>query len=141
MKEKIDLELIQLDEHSYHLFVTATINGQRCELIIDTGASRTVFDINFFSESSDLMLPLEEDFQSSGINSEITEAKAGIIRKIKFGKLILKDYRVILIDLTYINDLYSKVAERKIVGLIGSDFLLNHRAIINYAKKKLILKK
>jgi len=59
----------------------------------------------------------------------------------KLGKLKLKDFPVVLIDLEAINNLYRKVTGKEVHGLLGSDFLLEMNAVIDYSKASLILKK
>jgi len=40
----IKLELLPIEEDGYHIFVEAFINSGKARLLVDTGASRTVFD-------------------------------------------------------------------------------------------------
>ena len=44
----IPIEIIELETQSYHLIVKCTLNGEQSgDMVIDTGASKTVFDRDF----------------------------------------------------------------------------------------------
>ena len=55
------------------------------------------------------------------------------------GRLKVENLKVALIDLSHINQLYYKATNLEICGLIGGDFLLKHKAVIDYKKKVLQL--
>jgi len=138
-KISIPLQLIELEEQSYHILVetifTENIKGKWA---IDTGASKTVFDVNetqlfHFTESSEL------DIQSAGIGEMQIETQAGILPFLKFDELELCDWPVALIDLKHVNHLYSQFTNEIIIGLLGSDFLVKYNAIIDYKKRTLTL--
>jgi hypothetical protein len=57
------------------------------------------------------------------------------------GEKIVDNFSVGLIDLSNLNILYSQYTDYKIAGLIGSDFLLNHNAIIDYESLTLSISK
>jgi hypothetical protein len=42
-------------------------------------------------------------------------------------------------DMNHINELYQKVSDYKICGLLGSDFLLKYNAVIDYKRRVLKL--
>ena len=137
----IPLNLIELDDQSYHLLIKASINSIPLNLIIDTGASKTVFDRKILEES----LPAHEseiqNIRSSGIMADNIDSKMGIADIFRIGDLELNGYPVVMIDLDAINKLYLKIAGKKIHGLLGSDFLFEWDAIIDYKKLVLILRK
>jgi hypothetical protein len=138
---EIPLDLVKLDKSSFHLFVKCHINGEPCHLIIDTGASRTVFAYNLLMDHIKLSDPNEDDIQSSAINANISGSQMGKVRELSIGDLVLKNFSMILIDFEHINKLYHKMVQRNIYGLIGSDLLKKYKAIIDYEKKTLTLKK
>jgi hypothetical protein len=53
----------------------------------------------------------------------------------------MKDLQCALIDLSGINEMYQQHCNRKICGLLGSDFLLKYKAVINYERRILSLEK
>jgi len=48
MKIEIPIEIVELETNSFHLLIRCKINSsQEGDLVIDTGASKTVLDKNF----------------------------------------------------------------------------------------------
>ncbi len=140
MHIEITIEIIELEENSYHLMIEGTFNEElKGNLIIDTGASKTVLDSSFVTPFVTEVKDLEEN-DSSGINATITNAQTGIIPYITFSTLNIENFECLLIDLSHVNQVYQKYTERQIAGLIGSDFLLKYKAVIDYEKEKLFLK-
>jgi hypothetical protein len=137
---KIPLEIVELDDTSFHLFVEGFVNGQKCHFIIDTGASKTVFALN---QIQHLLLesPISQpDIQSAGITAASMDSHTGIISKFTMGNFVFLDMPIILIDLSSIDELYRNFSEKTIWGLIGSDFLLTYKAKLDYGNKTLTLK-
>ena len=137
----IPIEIIELETQSFHLLVKCTLNGEQSgDMVIDTGASKTVFDRNFIlnyqHKDED-----KEDLQSCGLGGEEIESNLVEITSLGFGEFESEALSVVLIDLNHINKMYEKHCQRQICGLLGSDFLLNHQAIIDYQKSSLILNK
>ncbi len=65
---KIPIELVTLEDDSYHLLVACQINGATGFLVVDTGASKTVLDSNFVTEYT---TPSEEQkIKSHGVGEE-----------------------------------------------------------------------
>jgi len=44
-----------------------------------------------------------------------------------------------LVNFQHINDEYAKFSDKKIIGLIGCDFLYSRKAILNFEEAKLFL--
>lgn len=135
----IPLQLVELESNNYHILIEATFpNKIKGKFAIDTGASKTVFDLNqteLFELSKN---PLEE-IHSSGISESQIETKLGTIPLITISDIEFSDWQVALIDLQHINTLYQQFTSDKLVGLIGSDFLVKYSAIIDYKKLSLIV--
>lgn len=140
MRVKIPIEIIELDNNSFHLFVQGFVNGQLCHLIIDTGASKTIFALNHL-QSILLEEPVSQpDIQSAGISASSLDSHSGIITEFRLGQLLLTSMETVLIDLTSIDELYRKYTSKSIWGLIGSDFLLKYKAKLDYGNLTLTLR-
>ena len=140
-KYVIPLKVVQLDPQSFHLLVEASLNNIPVNLVIDTGASRTVFDKKSIVEGLDDPNIAVQEMRSAGIMADHIESKMALAEVFSIGDLKLKQFPVILIDLDAINRLYMNVTGLVIHGLLGSDFLVKMRAIIDYKKLVLILRK
>ena len=140
MKTTLPINIVTLGEDdSYHLFVSGEINDHVCDLLIDTGASHTIFDATLIPETPEDERGAHE-IQSAGIHSGELKTGIGCIKKFKLGALERVDWTVVLIDLSHVNNLYKKFTSKRVAGLIGSDFLLVHKAIIDYKKRELVLR-
>ena len=62
------------------------------------------------------------------------------ITALQIGNHTIENIHAAIIDLQYVNSLYDKHLHRRVAGLLGSDFLVKHEAIIDYRNKELTLK-
>ncbi len=131
----IPLKIIELEDSSYHIMLEAVFNKiTKGNLIIDTGASKTVFDINFVKNFIEDVEDVEEE-NSSGINAMISQTKIGTMPLLTINKFEIENYKTVLLDLSHINNIYQQYTNMHIAGLIGSDFLVKYDAVINYGAK------
>ncbi|PKP35908.1 MAG: clan AA aspartic protease [Bacteroidetes bacterium HGW-Bacteroidetes-17] len=141
MQTNIPIEILPIEDDGFHLLIRVKINGKKANLIIDTGASRTVFDETLIKN----YLPDEyDDFEtneklSTGLGTNTMKSLAFSLKSLKIGDLNIKNYMAVILDLTNINDSYSKLKLPKIHGVIGGDLLSKYNAVIYYKAKKLKL--
>ncbi len=139
MKVEIPITIIAIENDGFHLMIKAKINGNKINLLIDTGASRTVFDINRMKEHIDTDNLEKNERLSAGLGTNTMESQITIIEKLEFSKIKIKKYQAVLIDMSHVNEMYQSIKLPLIDGVLGSDLLLNYKAIINYKKKVLRL--
>ncbi|PKP09089.1 MAG: hypothetical protein CVU09_12945 [Bacteroidetes bacterium HGW-Bacteroidetes-4] len=135
---RIPLQLIELEDSSFHIMIEARFKRTKGNLIIDTGASKTVLDYTFGKKIASSVKKIKEQ-NSSGINAMITDSHLAIIPSLVVGRLKIENYSCVLLDLSHVNALYQKYCDKSIAGLIGSDFLVLYQAIIDYEKKSMKL--
>jgi hypothetical protein len=140
MKKKIPFTIIEFEKENYHILVESILpDGNTGYWAIDTGASKTVFDKNLCQKYG--IEPIANDIQTAGIGGLEFEVETGHIGNIMFGKYTSEILIAAIIDLSHINTMYLKADKPAICGLIGSDFLVKHNALIDYREKHLILRK
>ena len=137
---KIPLDIVELDNNSFHVFVSGRINGCPCDFIVDTGASKTVFALNYLLQVLDKPPVSNPDIQSAGISASHLESHVGQIEDFSMGELRLCKMEALFIDLSSISELYRTVSDKSIWGLIGSDFLLKYKAKLDYGSQTLSLR-
>jgi len=125
-KNKISLEITS----SKHLVCVLKLNNKDAVFLVDTGASNSCFDI------------LKKDkfnLQSRGIKIELTSAaekKLGAISsdncKLIFNPQKEIDIKLMLIDVSTINEAFREQKEKEIDGILGSDILNEIKAKIDY---------
>ncbi|MDD2411519.1 MAG: retropepsin-like aspartic protease [Bacteroidales bacterium] len=140
MKTEIKLELIELERHSYHLLLNAKINDHPIRMVLDTGASRSCFDLDFLKQKNIVEIPQENEIQSSGLGGSIGESMIANVDKFQIGDFTICDYTVIGLDLSSVNQAYSLVDIPPIQGILGGDILKLFGSVIKYDKKTLVLK-
>jgi hypothetical protein len=136
---EIPIEIIELEDNSFHLLIECKINTiQKGELVIDTGASKTVLDKNFVDDYK-IAERLESEIKSKGLGEGSIDTEMAKIDHFQVGDLCINGFSFALIDLSGINEMYRQYCNREICGLLGSDFLLKHNGIIDYRRRVLQL--
>jgi hypothetical protein len=140
MISTIPFKILNIDGEGFHLMIKIKINNKVSNLIIDTGASKTVFDKhrikNFVSEKKFDT----HDKLSSGLGTNSMESQLVTLKKIKIGEVEILNYHTILLDLSHVNKSYEQIGLKPVDGVLGSDVLLKYNAVIDYEKKILKLK-
>lgn len=122
-----------------HLEIKGRINKVQGRFILDTGASNSCVGID-----------LKDFFNLEAEVSETKAAGAGAIgmetHESKNNTLVLGDWKMkkfnlVLFDLSHVNSALEQHEVSKVDGIIGADVLEKGRAIIDYNKKLLYLKK
>ena len=138
---EIPLQIIELESDNYHILVEGRFNEETpVYWIIDTGASKTVLDVNLHPYYEIVDSDNEDDYQSAGINQGMMETSVGKMYYLRFGELSITDQKVALIDLNHVNDIYGKYTECRIAGLLGGDILMQYQCVIDYSKKTIVFR-
>jgi len=139
---KIPLKAIDIPGGGMHLacgFSTPEFSGH---VIIDTGASVSVFDESMLKPRiKDQQEPDISESISSGINAMIEGQTTGKLSGVLLECLPLKDQPAGFMDMTHLRDLYREYFNINVCGLIGSDLLNNYHAEIHYKSRLLVLYK
>jgi hypothetical protein len=138
MKYKIPLEILEVEKNNYHVFLNVSVGAKPCRLLLDTGASKTVFDKE---EIKHFLKPHKIKFNESrsvGLGTNDMETYEAKLNSVMIGKFKLKTMKVAVLPMGHVNETYKMLSIPAIQGVLGSDFLMKHNAVINY--KKAILK-
>ncbi len=135
---RVPLELVNLHDDGFHLLVEVVVFGQAFNVVLDTGASKTVFDktvIEQHMKDAELMV---SDRLSTGLGTNNMESHTIILPVLKIGKFKIKNFEAAVLDLSTISHAYSSLNLPPVIGVLGGDILMRYQAVINY--KKLHLK-
>ena len=136
---EVPLQLLDIEGEGFHIMVKGMIHGKEASFLIDTGASRSVFDPStIVSFIEDIQFEKKEGM-SAGVGSSDLESATFVIDSLSIGSLEIKDYEAVALDLENIHEMYAKLSLPHIDGIIGSDLLQKNKAVINYRSKKLRL--
>ena len=122
-----------------HIIIEVFVNSVKGLFIIDNGASHSCIDINK-SEKFNLKYKVSNESASSA-TQEINETFISKKNEIKFENIKSINHDFILFNMSYIHKTLSDKDEIEIDGLIGADFLIKHKSIIDYESNKIYLKK
>lgn len=137
---EIPLTLLNLQDDGFHLLMEVIVFNQPFKAVLDTGASKTVFDKTTMERHINPELLKLSDQLSTGLGTKSMESYVLNIPDLQIGDLHLKDYKVAVLDLSTINFAYEQIEQEPIIGVIGGDLLFKYQAIINYKKNLLTLK-
>lgn len=134
------IEVLAIQGDGFHAFVNVGIGRKHLRMLVDTGASRTVFDEQKISEiiPSERFRSIEQ--LSAGLGTNSAPGKSTIIPNLRLGALKLKNYETVILDLSHVNVLYRSIGLPELVGVLGSDLLLKYKAKIDFEENTLVLK-
>jgi len=138
---KIPLHIVSLEAEGFHLFIPAELNGKPANMLLDTGASKTVFDINRISKLVRKRKKTFESFEklSTGLGTNTMESHFTVFKLFTISGLIIENYTAILLDMAHVNQSYEMLKIQPIDGVLGSDLLMKYKAVIDYKNKILKL--
>ena len=122
-----------------HFEVDANLNGVAGRFILDTGASNTCVGFEGI-----------ETFRLQSETSEIKAAGAGAVdmetlistkNTLEVAGWKKKKLKIVLFDLSHVNQALTAHKAIAVDGIIGADVLRKGKAIIDYKKSRLFLKK
>ncbi|AZQ43421.1 retropepsin-like aspartic protease family protein [Nonlabens ponticola] len=128
---------IRLSKKSGHIVTKASINGHQGRFIIDTGASATCVDQALYKDF---------DLTTEFMGKEIGTASGSLRPRISHNNMLElgdwndEDTTLLSMDMTFINTALKAEGMRSIQGLLGADFLVASKAVIDYSGKFMYLK-
>lgn len=136
----IPLKLITLHDDGFHLLVEVVVFKEKHFAVLDTGASRSVFDKKLIEQHLAETLQVSEEINAATLFTTTSTIQA-TIPEVKIGRLKIKNYETVAFDLQSVTDTYQQFGHPPIIGIIGGDILMQYKAVINYEKSTLRLYK
>ena len=118
-----------------HITVTFHINGKPCELLVDTGGGGTLIDIS--KKDTYHLEALGVRDYAAGIGSVSSLVRTSAMMEINGKEWKTTD--LFLMDISYLNAEFRKTKGRRVDGVLGTDFLEKHQAVIDYSHSKMYL--
>ncbi len=136
------LNIVELEQGDFHTLVNGRVAGKAVRMVLDTGASHTCMDYSFAKSLLPALLTREHDGVTAGIGGDGFEVHVADIPDFHVGRYRLENYaNMALLDLTYINLAYQRLRRNPVQVILGNDFLVEHRAVIDYNQKILFFEK
>jgi len=139
--QKIPLEILELQGDGFHLLVNVRLFDQSFKMVLDTGASKTVFDKTTLLQSG---IP-EEKIQntniiSTGLGTNSMESFMLELPTLEIGNWSVRNFLTAVLDLSAVNYAYQQMELPPVIGVLGGDILFAYRARIDYQKQLLTLR-
>ena len=134
---EIPIQLLDIEGEGFHVMIQGKINGMEANFIIDTGASRSVFDPIVISKFIDNPCFEKKEGITAGVGSNDLESSTFVMDSLSFGDIVINNYEAVALDLDTIHENYEKLGLPPIHGIIGGDLLYRLKATINYRLKKI----
>ena len=135
----LKLEVIPIENDGYHIFIEAFINDKPARLLVDTGASSTVFDagrIRAFLQRRKRRIE-KIDKLSTGLGTNTMESHSVMLESFTLGETTFVDYQAVALNMEHVNQSYSMLGYPEIDGVLGGDLLQELKAVIDYRKKQI----
>lgn len=136
---QLPLQILDIEGEGFHVMIQGKINGMEANFLIDTGASRTVFDPQTIAQFIQNPEFVKKEGITTGIGGSDLESSTFTIASLAFGDIELFQYEAVAIDMTDIHESYAKLGLPHIDGILGGDLLYRLKATINYRLRKIRL--
>ncbi|QEM08324.1 clan AA aspartic protease [Mucilaginibacter rubeus] len=137
----VPLRIIDLHDDGFHPLVEVVLFEKTFIMVLDTGASKTAFDQTVLSEANETMNILASDKLSTGLGTNTMESFTATVSDLHIGDLPIAEFEVAVLDLSTINAAYGQMGHPQVLGVLGGDILMKYKAVIDYGKRVLKLKK
>ena len=136
----IPLNIIDLQGEGFHPVLDIVIFNKPFKVVLDTGASRTAFDRDLLIQANEEANIIASERLSTGLGTNTMESATAMIENIWIGDMMIPEMEVAVLDLSTINVAYRELGHPEVLGVLGSDVLMKYNAVIDFGKKRLLLK-
>lgn len=136
----IPLNIIDLHGDGFHPVLDIVIFNKPFKVVLDTGASRTAFDRDLLIQANEEANIIASERLSTGLGTNTMESATAVIENIWIGDMMIPEMEVAVLDLSTINVAYRELGHPEVLGVLGSDVLMKYNAVVDFGKKRLLLK-
>lgn len=129
--------ILEIEKDGFHIMVKGKMNELEANFLIDTGASRSVFDNHGILKFIKNQKLKGNGMLSTGLGTNSMPSYLAHINNITLGNLQINDYQATVIDLSHVHESYQQLALPEIDGVLGGDILHRFKVVINYKTRKL----
>ncbi|MCQ2284549.1 MAG: retropepsin-like domain-containing protein [Bacteroidales bacterium] len=139
---KTKLHIVELESGDFHTLVKGHVAGKTIRIVLDTGASHSCMDTAYAQALLPQLQTQLHDGVTAGIGGDDFEVRIADVPEFKLGHFYLPMYEnMALLDFSYINQAYLRLKQKPIQMILGNDFFVAHKAIIDYQQNILFFDK
>lgn len=125
--------------NSNHFELQAKVNGILGTFILDTGASNSCIGLHSVAHFE--LDVQESEIKAAGAGASNMQTQIAEGYSLKIGDWSLREVDFVVFDLTHVNEALQIADANPVNGIIGADVLKHSRAVIDYGRNCLYLKK
>lgn len=128
------------DYENAPLMIECKIGGRKCLAIVDTGADVSICDEKFVMENG-IPCGKKQTFSVAGVGETANSTSRPFDTTIAFKDYKWRHYsfKGKCIDLSQLQDAARYITDEPLIAIIGTDWLEQHKAIINIEDKTLTI--
>lgn len=130
---RIALQSVFISDDGLHLHIEVKINELPAIMVLDTGATHTVFDIDKIEMLTQKKTRNVNGRYSAGLGASEIQSKKIKINSLQLGNYVIKEQSFTCLPLTHLNQGYQSLDIAEVIGVIGSDLMYTFGAHIDYA--------
>lgn len=134
---QLPFRLLDIEGEGFHVMIEGKINGMEARFLVDTGASRSVFDPQVITRFVENPTFEKKPGITAGVGGSDLESSTFIIDSLSFGDIEIRHYEAVALDLENVHETYQKLGLPAIDGIIGGDLLYRLKATLNYRLRKI----
>ena len=134
---QLPFRLLDIEGDGFHVMIEGKINGMEARFLVDTGASRSVFDPQVITRFVENPTFEKKPGITAGVGGSDLESSTFIIDSLSFGDIEIHHYEAVALDLENVHETYQKLGLPPIDGIIGGDLLYRLKATLNYRLRKI----
>jgi predicted aspartyl protease len=128
----LPIQLLLIEDDGVHLLVEAKAGRRKVRLIVDTGASRTVFDKTRMEELFPNQKIQQSNALTTGLGTNSFPGATAKLSSLRLGDLKINNLPVLVLDLSHVNASYVALGFEPFDGVLGSDLMLEYNALIDF---------
>ena len=123
----------------FHLHVHCLINGREATLIVDTGASHTILCKEAVKKYVNMEMLQDNPLPSTGVGGISYDTSLVKLTSLQIASVKDFSIEVAVIDISHVQESYKEAGNFPIDGILGCDYLVKHKCIIDLSKLKMKL--
>ncbi len=125
---------VQIPSNGYHWLVMVKIEENEYSLVVDTGASRTTFDLERVSQLFPEVVIQKTEEKSATVGAVDLDSALAVFPLLHFGNQIFRNTSIALLDLSHVKQVYFQLGLPDVLGVLGADLLTSGKASIDCAR-------
>ena len=124
-------------EKTRHITVVGSLGGKPARLIVDTGAGATCVHAGMLKRYGLSLSSFSR--KGGGVGTSTMKMTTVRTHNLSLAGLDLSAFKLVAVDLSHVNAGLAKAKVAPIAGVLGADVFLRYRAVIDYARRCIIL--